>query len=160
MREFVKLSPRFWSGKTGRQLRKAGIDAQLVALYLLSCPSVNYIGLYRLPVPYIAADTGLDVGEVSEALARIEEVGFAKYDDESETVWVLEAARRQVGDSLKRADNNVKNVQREFDAVPNDSPFKADFLAKYGTAYHIGDSGRAERASEQVEHQRELDDNI
>ncbi len=132
-REFTKLSPSFWTGPTGRQLRRAGIEAQLVALYLLSSPHSTYSGLYSLPLSYIAADTGLRAEQVSQALVTLESVGFARYDEASECVWVVNAAKWQLGD-LKPGDKRIVGQQREFDGVPKDCPFKAEFFARYAKA--------------------------
>jgi len=50
MRDFAKVCGQFWIGETGRKLRAAGRDAQTVALYLITCPSANMLGLYYLPL--------------------------------------------------------------------------------------------------------------
>jgi hypothetical protein len=137
MREFVKISPKFWIGPTGRAIRKSGVDAQLVALYLLSSPHVSFIGMYHLPMVYIAADTGLSIDAVRAALTAIERTGFARYDEDSECLWVIESAKWQVGERMDVKDAKTKYVQKEFDALPSDCPFKAEFMAKYGRAYHM-----------------------
>ncbi len=136
MRDFVKVSPRFWTGPTGRVLRKAGSDVQLTALYLMTCPHSNYIGLFILPLDYITADTGLSVDRVHQALVAIEDSGFARYDRESETVWLVESAKWQLGQlkeaaNGKKADNRVAMVRKDFAAIPSDCPFLEDFKAKY-----------------------------
>ncbi len=38
MRDYAVVSPRFWTGDTGRFLRQHP-DAQRLALYLMTCPS-------------------------------------------------------------------------------------------------------------------------
>lgn len=137
MRDFVKLSPKFWVGPTGRAIRKSGIEAQLVALYLMSSPHATYTSIYHLPMVYIAADTGISMDAVREALAAIERTGFARYDEDSECVWVVEGAKWQIGEDLKAADSRVKAIQKEIDSLPSDCPFKSEFLSKYGRAYHL-----------------------
>lgn len=137
MREYVKLSPKFWTGPTGRAVRRAGVEAQLVALYLLSSPHANFIGMYHLPLVYISADTGLGLETVRAALVAVERTGFARYDEDSECVWVVESAKWQVGEEMKAADAKTKYVQKEFDALPSDCPFKREFMARYGDAYHM-----------------------
>ncbi|GGC77005.1 hypothetical protein [Undibacterium terreum] len=44
MRPYAKITPTFWIGGTGRQLRHRGYHAQLLALYLMSCPLSNMAG--------------------------------------------------------------------------------------------------------------------
>ena len=59
MRDYAKVSPQFWIGKTGKAIKKAGPEATIVALYLMTCPHANMIGLYYVPLMYIAHETGL-----------------------------------------------------------------------------------------------------
>lgn len=46
MRSYGIVKPAFWNGETGRQIRAVGADAQLVALYLMTNPHANAIGMY------------------------------------------------------------------------------------------------------------------
>ena len=70
MREYARVYPSFWIGKTGKQLRKCGLESQIVAMYVLTCPHANMIGLYYLPIPYISYDTGIPLQGACKALAR------------------------------------------------------------------------------------------
>lgn len=44
MREYAKVGPTFWTGSTGKALRRRGIEGVLVALYLVSSPHSNMHG--------------------------------------------------------------------------------------------------------------------
>lgn len=59
MRDYGKVSPHFWIGRTGKELRQAGPESQLVALYLLTSPHANMIGLYYMPLAFLSHETGL-----------------------------------------------------------------------------------------------------
>ncbi|MGT2456535.1 hypothetical protein ACU4GI_26390 [Cupriavidus basilensis] len=137
MRKFVMVSPNFWIGQTGRELRRAGTDDQLLALYLLSNPLANYTDLYRLPIIYIANDLGLTLDQVRSTLAVIEQTGFARYDESSEYVWIVEGARHQLGEDLKANDNKVKFVNKEFAAISKSCPFLRDYIDKYATSLYL-----------------------
>jgi len=137
MRKFVMISPAFWIGQTGRDLRNAGTTAQLLALYLLSNPLANYTGLYRLPIIYMANDLSLGLDQVRATLAAIEQTGFAKYDEISEYVWIIEGARHQLGEELKEKDLKVKYVNKEFATISKSCPFLTDYFVKYGTALRL-----------------------
>ena len=51
MRDYAKIVPQFWIGSTGKQIKKLGMEApQLIALYLISNPHANMLGIYYLPV--------------------------------------------------------------------------------------------------------------
>ena len=136
MREYSKIAPQFWIGSTGKKLRKLGTNAQLVALYLLTSPHSNMIGMYHLPVAYLSADTGIPLEGASEALRSLIEAGFCAYDEASEVVWVHEMARFQVGEALKPTDKQCAGTQNAYDQVP-DNIYLPEFYEKYSEAYHL-----------------------
>ena len=136
MRRYAKISPQLWIGDTGRKLRDAGPEALLVALYLLSNPHANMLGLYYLPTSLIAHETGLALEGASKGLRRAIEAGFAAYDESSEMVFVYEMARYQIADQLAATDKQCTGIQREYDGLPN-NPFLAMFYEKYANAFHL-----------------------
>lgn len=135
MRDYSKVSSSFWTGATGRQLR-GDSQAQVVALYLMTSPHANMIGVFHCPLIYIAHDTGSSLQGASKALLRLIEGGFCRYDEGAELVWVVEMAKFQVGEFLKPADNRVKDVQKQFCAIGN-ALIKQEFFEKYGENYHL-----------------------
>ena len=136
MRDYAKVSPQFWIGETGKKLRKAGAEAQVVALYLMTCPHANMIGMYYLPVMYLAHETGIGMEGASKGLQSAIEAGICSYDEASEIVWVHEMARYQIADQLAETDKRCKGVQNEYDAVP-ENPFLAGFFDKYKVSFHM-----------------------
>ena len=136
MRDYAKVSPLFWTGRTGRAIRAAGRDAQVIALYLITCPSATMTGLYYCPLPTLYHETGSPLQGASKALRRLSEVGFAYYDEATETVFVPEMAKFQIGETMKADDNRVKAIIKELIAAKS-SPFVKDFHAKYAEAYHL-----------------------
>lgn len=140
MRQFVKLSPTFWIGTTGKELSKAGPTAQLVALYFISSPHTNYCGIYRVSLAYASADLGLSQASLLKAIDKVQATGFLKFDPAFNVVWVVEAARWQIGDYLAKTDNRVKAIQSEFNTLPRGCPLRAEFYAKYAKAFWLTDS--------------------
>lgn len=151
MRDYAKVNPRFWIGDTGRKLRSAGADAQVVALYLLSSPHANMLGIYYLPIAYIAHETGLSPGAARAALAKIIELGFCAYDDRAEVVWIYEMARFQVGEQLAPADKQVKGIAKAYLELPSNR-FLGAFYERYKERFHLsasrGDDKPQSRPSE------------
>ena len=135
MRDYSKVSSSFWTGDTGRQLR-GDAQAQVIALYLMTSPHANMIGVFHCPMIYIAHDTGSSLQGASKALLRLVEGGFCKYSEDDELVWVVEMAKFQVGEFLKLADNRVKDVQKQFSAIGNQL-IRQEFFEKYGENYHL-----------------------
>ena len=54
MRDYAKVSPKFWTGETGREIRRLdkeggsqgaskGVEGALVALYLMTSPHSNML---------------------------------------------------------------------------------------------------------------------
>jgi uncharacterized phage protein (TIGR02220 family) len=138
MREYAKVSGRFWSGETGKLLRAAGRDAQTIALYLITCPSSNMLGMYYLPLPTLCHEVGISKEGASKALRRVSEASFAFYDASSEYVWVPEMARWQIGTALDPKDKRVTGIKRDLETLRK-SPFFNEFLKRYREPFHLQD---------------------
>jgi hypothetical protein len=136
MRDYGKISPCFWTGETGKRIREAGRDAQILAIYLVTCPSSNMIGLYYLPLPTLMHEVGIDQKGALKGLASLSEALFAHYDADSEHVFVPEMAAHQIGEPLSSSDNRVKGVVREWISMRK-SPFFMDFHQRYATSFHL-----------------------
>jgi hypothetical protein len=136
VREYAKVGPKFWNGSTGKALRKAGAEALVVGLYLMTSPHSNMLGLYYQPVLYMAHETGLGIEGARKGLQRAIECGFCQYDDESETVWVMEMARYQIAEQLSSKDKQCAGIQKAYDQLP-DNPFLEAFFIKYQHAFHL-----------------------
>lgn len=136
MREYAKIGPTFWTGTTGKALRKRGSEAVIVALYLMSAPGSNMLGLYYQPVLYMAHETGLGIEGASKGLRACIEVDFCRFDESTEMVWVVEMASYQVAEELKATDKRCAGIQREYDALP-DNPFLSAFFQRYEQAFHL-----------------------
>jgi hypothetical protein len=136
LRDYAKVAPQFWIGRTGKALRKAGPEAQIVALYLMTNPHANMLGMYYLPMISIVHETGLPEKGASKGLARAIEGGFCSYDAASEVVWVHEMARFQIGEQLQPTDKRCAGVQNEYDTLPG-NPFLPLFFDRYESAFNL-----------------------
>jgi hypothetical protein len=134
MRDYAQLRPRFWTQGTGKELR-GDREAREMAVYLMSSPSSNLIGLYYLPLITMTHELGYDsVAAARTVLARLEAIGFALYDEPSEYVWVVNMCREQVGDDSRTGDNRIKGVVNELRKHTR-NPFYSRFYQHYATAY-------------------------
>jgi len=136
MRDFAQFRPTFWTHGPGKQLRGDQAAVNL-ASWVFTSRFANMIGLYYLPVADIANELSLPLEEARRALQRVCEINFCRYDEASEYIWVINAARQQVAKTLKSADNRVKGVIREA-FQHRRSPFFRPFLAYYWEAYSLG----------------------
>lgn len=146
MRDYSKVSPNFWIGPTGKAIRKRGAVAQVVAMYLMTSPHANMLGIYHLPIAYIVADTGIPLEGALDGLQWLSEAGFCGYDDTSEVVFVYEMARFQIGVQLKPNDNQVEGVRREYRNLP-ENRFLLEFFEKYSVAFHLKETRGLETPS-------------
>lgn len=135
MRDYGVVSPKFWIGETGKALR-GNAPAQVLALYLMTCPHANMIGVFHCPVLYMAHETGLGMEGASKALQSLIEAGYCTYEASSETVFVHRMAAYQVAESLKPGDNRVKGVEREWQNISSPQ-LKSAFFAMYSVAFHL-----------------------
>ncbi|MFW1767138.1 hypothetical protein ACG9X2_17015 [Acinetobacter bereziniae] len=133
MRDYAKISPNFWAGKTGKELRKCP-ESLIVSMYLITCPHANMLGLFYVPLLYIAHETGLGIEGASKGLRWAESAGFCSYNDDTETVWVYEMARFQIADQLKPTDKRSIGVQNEYNSLPS-NPYLASFYDRYCEAF-------------------------
>ncbi|WP_336432259.1 hypothetical protein [Providencia rettgeri] len=136
MRDYGKVSPQFWIGKTGKEIREKGHEALIVSMYLLTNPHANMIGMYYLPIIYIAHETGLGLEGASKGLQRCVESGFCHYDETAEVVWVVEMAKYQIATSLKPSDNRCIGIQREYESQPKNL-FLSEFYDKYESSFNL-----------------------
>lgn len=136
MRDYAKISPKFWTGETGQELARRGSEALIVAMYLMTSPHSNMLGLYYQPTLYMAEETGLTPEGASKGLKECIDAGFCAYDFVSKWVWVFEMAGYQIGSSLESGDKRCKGIQKDYAALPN-VPFLGPFFDYYAGHYHL-----------------------
>jgi uncharacterized phage protein (TIGR02220 family) len=136
MREYAKVSPKFWIGLKGREIKQLGIEAQLCALYLMTNPHANMIGIYYLPVTTIAHEIGLTVENTANAIRVLSGINFCSYDARFEYVWVHDMALDQVGNQLKPNDNRIKAINDLYEDLPALS-FLDNFFNKYVSIFYL-----------------------
>ncbi len=135
MRDYGKVSPQFWIGKTGKSLR-GNAEAQVLAIYLMTSPHANMIGVYHCPVAYMAHETGLSLEGASKALQCLIDADFCTFDAEDEYVFVHQFALHQVGESLDPKDKRCKGVENELAKVPKNQCWQS-FRAHYAVPYNL-----------------------
>jgi len=136
MRDYSKAAPTFWTGDTGRKIKAAGREAQIVALYLFTGPNSNWIGLYYLPLPTLCHEVGISKEGALKALRSLSAIDFAYYDEEAEIAWVPGSAKYQVGESLKAGDNKIIGIIKDLQKYAK-SAFCKDFYDRYAALYHL-----------------------
>lgn len=168
MRDYGCISPKFWVGKTGRALR-GHQDAQLVALYLMSCPSAEMYGVFYCSMAAIAHEVGFDISpsegaskgllRVKQALFVLQKEDFLHYDFESEFVFVKEFAKWQVADHLSANDKRVISAKNATESMPE--PLRSMFIERYNEAFNLGfEVSPSEGASKPLRSQEQEQEHI
>ena len=140
MRDYGIISPRFWIGETGKKLR-GNTEAQVLALYLMTSPHANMIGVFHCPVLYMAHETGLSMEGASKALASLIEAGYCSYEESSETVFVHRMAAFQIAEQIKPSDKRAGWVVKEWQNIASDV-IRAEFFAIYSEAFNLPKQGQ------------------
>ena len=135
MREYSKVYPRYWQSGTGKSLR-GDMEAQLLSLYLMTCPHANMIGVFHCPVMYMAHETGMTHEGAYKALQRLIEVGFCTFDGDDEVIWVHEMAAHQIGTSLSVKDKQVLGIAKQYAQITQ-TQIRRGFYERYKAAYHL-----------------------
>ena len=136
MRKYAVILPTFWTGETGKKMRGMGSDVRTLATYLMTGPQSNMIGIYYIPIPTMAYETGMDVRGIEGALMGLAEIGFTEYDYEREMVYVPEMAKYQVAEELKKGDKRVVNIKKQLGLLRGHR-FSAEFKQRYGKCFHL-----------------------
>lgn len=135
MRDYAKVEPKMWHGGTMKALRRTP-EGVIVAMYLMTSPQSNMLGLFSQPVLYMAHETGLGFEGAMKGLRACVEAGFCSFDEASEFVWVHEMAKYQIANEIKASDNRCKGIQKDYDALP-DNPFLGAFFDRYAGCFHM-----------------------
>ena len=136
MRDYSMVSPTFWTrGGAGKELG-ANQEAKLLTLYLKTNPAANMLGLYYLPLPFLAHEISMDLQKVRDLFTVLEAAGIAYYDEHAELVYVPGSAKMQMGEGLKLKDTRRARVIKEL-AKLEGHRFAQMFLERYGEAYKL-----------------------
>ena len=121
MRDWMKLYCRFWHDEKVAEL---ATEEKLVALYVLSAPTSNRIGCYRLSLSQLAEDTGVPLDRVGEILARVVDTLGWRYDAKAKIIYLPNWWRFNAPDSRCTLRGYLKDVRR----LPS-SPLVDEFRA-------------------------------
>lgn len=121
-RDFGKVRTAFWADD---KVIAWPERLKFVALYLLTSPHTNAIGCFRVPAQYIAADTGLTVGQVNDALEALEREGFISRCSKTSFVWMRNYLEHNGIENGKVGTHCIRLAK----ALPQSLPFLKDFEA-------------------------------
>lgn len=136
MRGYATISPALWHS----DVKKLRGDLEAIAVYwhLTTSNHSTMIGIYHLPVAFIAHELGSPLEGASKGLHKVCEVGIASYDEVQELVWVHDMAANQIAPRLAPKDNKVVSVAKRLANLPI-CPISLGFYEHYRELYHLAD---------------------
>ena len=137
MKSFSKLYSDFWINYDNAELMGAGVDAQLVALYLQGNHHHNILGAYYLPLLYMASDLKLPIEQVQTSLEKLCKINYCKYDSKTQYIWVCNLAFEQIGEDVGSKDNRIKALQSIWMSLPSKLEFLEEIYNKYQDKFHL-----------------------
>ena len=133
MRTYATVRGTFWVRGSGKRLR-GNPEAQVLAMYLMTCCQGTLCGLFSIALPTIAHETGLPLERLPELFEAIGEI--AKYDPDEELCWVPNAAREQIGETMAPKDKRRGGLLRELKQFEGHA-FHREFIQLYWEAYSL-----------------------
>lgn len=116
------IDAAFW---TDPKLAKLTLQAKHLAIYLVTNPHTHMGGIYYLPWAFISVETTLSHNPLRRGFEVLSGVEFAKYDAETQVVWVKNMLRYQC-----HGTNAIKGVATHLNSLHNSFLIKG-FLKQY-----------------------------
>lgn len=138
MMDNIKPYVFFWYGETADAMRAAGPVTMLFACFL-NTANTNRIGFFRLDGYRASAYTGLTQAQVQAELQTLERVGFLKFDEKTQMVWIIDRADFAVGHIRANDKARIKLANEEFAAIPTECEMRLEFFEQYQCMLHLID---------------------
>lgn len=124
---FCKIKPSFWHTKKTIHMDSR---SKLLAIYLMTSPSFQMVGIYHIPKVTMQAHTGLSADEIDQCIDFLETIDFMRYDSDQQVVWVVDMAATQVADNPNP--KQLKGVRNELARLwEEESPFVEEWLERH-----------------------------
>lgn len=122
-RDYGKVRAQFWDDDI---LRELSIEANFLALYLITSRHTNAIGCFRLPAAYIINDTRLDKKALEKALAELREAGYALPCERGPWIYIPKFLRHNSPENP----NVWRKCVKELDELPGEVTAAASIAAE------------------------------
>ncbi len=131
VKDYPKVLSYFWTNGIGREFHALRMSVRLLALYLITCVHANLLGVFYLPIVYIAHDLNLSEKEIYQGLEQLKNLDFCSYDKAMQYVWVHEMLNHQVSSTRESKQRLLLIINAELRFLPP-LLFRTEFNQKYG----------------------------
>lgn len=108
-----------------RKFRPLPDLARIAYIYVHACPHRTPIGLFRLPIPFIADDLDRGAEECRAAISQLAQVRLIEYDADEALIWIRNWEARNAPDGPLEA---IGRMSRNYDKAPDHDLTVAAFL--------------------------------
>jgi len=105
---FGKVNESLWQDSNFIKLSET---ARLLYLYLLTNKHRGILGVYRLPLAYIEADTGIKGKPLTQALNDLVDIGYIEYDNDNEVVLIVKYLQINNHYNYKHIQGGIREIQ-------------------------------------------------
>ncbi len=141
LRKFASIPPRIWQADL--KAVRGDLEAIAVHYHLTTSGHANMLGLYYLPVAYIAHEVGFTQEGASKGLLALISADICSYDFERDIVWVHDMAADQIAPQLSPKDKRVKGIADQLSMLPM-CKITLGFYSKYRLPFHLYDERNLE----------------
>jgi hypothetical protein len=134
MRKFASVPPRIWQADL--KAVRGDLEAIAVHYHLTTSSHANMLGLYYVPVAYIAHEIGISQEGASKGLRSLIQADLCAYDFDKDLVWVRDMASDQIAPHLSPKDKRVKGIAEQLAMLPI-CAITLGFFQKYRVPYHL-----------------------
>lgn len=136
MGAYSKVKENVFTGATGRELRRHPAEVREVQFWLLAGPGRDPFGIFIFEPAIVAPAIGRTEKKIRESLQVLIDLGFCKWDDATQFVWVIEMAHHQFDAPLKLVDKRCVTAQKWYAAAPR-NPFLGEWFDRYVDDFHL-----------------------
>jgi hypothetical protein len=109
---YTRIKSKFW---TNEEVREWDTDTRYLALYLLTSPHNNMIGLHILPKSYICEDLQWDLSRLARSMDCLIDAGFIVYDEKYRLMLITHYLKNNPLDNP----NQAKAAAKILDDLPH-----------------------------------------
>lgn len=124
----LKIDDTYWSKVLGLD-----IHTKLVGMFLMTNPSANQLGFYRMPISFISKSLSTTDAKVLASIDSLVQKRMCAHDIQSDFFWVVDMLHIQYSDVKSVTDNRFKNLLKQVEGLSlvNPPEFFKVFLAYY-----------------------------
>ncbi len=134
---YANVKDTVFTGLTGRELRKHPAEVREVQFWLMAGPGRDPFGIFVFEPEMVAYQLGRTAKKIREAIDTLVALGFCKWDEGTQYVWVIEMAHHQFLTPLKATDYRCQTAQKWYrDTMPR-TPFMGEWFDRYAEDFHL-----------------------